>query len=364
MKAAELAAFFILSCHERFSGSGKSCGSCCKFENSSYYLADMRNLAFLLAPCVIAAATTAQPTSQTNVKDIVATARQLASEHKFKESFALLKDAIKKNPNCGECYLELAEENLKLRNLDEALSLLDKAIKQADNTSSRATAHRYKGLLLYSGDKKALQKAEAEFREALALDPTQVEARFNLGVTLLRQGSDEAGLSEIRKYLDTPGPKYDLQFAKRILENPRLARETLAPDFNVTTVDGSTLRLSQCSGKIVVIDFWATWCPPCRASVPEIKELVKKYPPEKLVVLSSSADSNEKDWREFIAKKQMTWPQFLDKDGHLAEAFGVHAFPTYIVIDRDGFIRKRLVGMNPQQSIAHQLKEELKSILE
>jgi peroxiredoxin len=191
-----------------------------------------------------------------------------------------------------------------------------------------------------------------------------VEARLKLGVTLIRETREDDGLAEIRKYLEASGPKDDVAYAKKILANPRVARDAMAPEFSVPTADGGQFSLTANAGRIVVIDFWATWCPPCRESVPEIKELLRKYPADKLVVLSASADKDEKTWRSFISKKEMTWPQFFDKDGRLAEMFGVDGYPTYVVIDRDRFIRKRLVGMNPQETIAHKLRDELKSVLE
>jgi thiol-disulfide isomerase/thioredoxin len=107
------------------------------------------------------------------------------------------------------------------------------------------------------------------------------------------------------------------------------------------------------------MDFWATWCPPCRASVPELKELTKKYPVEKLVLISVSADKDEGAWREFVAKKKMDWAQYRDGDDKVLKSFGIHSFPTYLVIDGDGIIRQRLTGLNPQQTVVHRLKDTL-----
>jgi hypothetical protein len=70
--------------------------------------------------------------------------------------------------------------------------------------------------------------------------------------------------------------------------------------------------------------------------VPEIKDLTKKYPSDKLVVLSVSADKDDAQWREFVQKKKMDWLQYRDDDGHVLRAMGVHAFPTYVVIDTEG----------------------------
>src|SRR5207248_2975337 len=111
------------------------------------------------------------------------------------------------------------------------------------------------------------------------------------------------------------GPGTD--YARKLIENPKRARGAYAPDFQVVTQTGDSLSSQSLAGKIVVLDFWATWCPPCRASLPELKELTKKYSSSNVVLLSLSADDNEIAWRDFISKKQMNWPQYWDKDHHM-----------------------------------------------
>jgi thiol-disulfide isomerase/thioredoxin len=131
----------------------------------------------------------------------------------------------------------------------------------------------------------------------------------------------------------------------------------------VRTLDGQDISLSQFAGKIVVMDFWATWCPPCRESVPELQALTRKYSRDKLVLISFSADNEEQPWRDFIAKKNMDWPQYWDRDGRIRREFSVNAFPTYLVIDPDGFIHQRIVGLNPQQSVVARLKDAVHAML-
>src|SRR5262249_30516641 len=141
--------------------------------------------------------------------------------------------------------------------------------------------------------------------------------------------------------------------------NPRRGREEFAPAFSLTTLQGQSMSLKDLGGRIVVIDFWATWCPPCRESVPELKEVVRKNPSDKLVLISVSADDYEQAWRNFIARKNMDWPQYRDSNKKIRESFHVNAFPTYLVIDGDGMVRQRIVGLNPQQSVVTRLKETL-----
>jgi peroxiredoxin len=95
-----------------------------------------------------------------------------------------------------------------------------------------------------------------------------------------------------------------------------------------------------------------------------LNDLTLKYPADRLAVISVSSDSNPEQWKKFITDKQMTWPQYIDSDHHMTKLFGIRAFPTYIVIDGDGFVRERIMSYDPQQSLAYRLKEPLKKLLE
>jgi thiol-disulfide isomerase/thioredoxin len=99
-------------------------------------------------------------------------------------------------------------------------------------------------------------------------------------------------------------------------------------------------------GKVVLIDFWATWCAPCREALPHIRNVAKKFQGEPLVVLSISVDTDEKKWKEFIAKNEMTWPQYRDNGftGPIAQLFAVRAIPHTFTIDADGVLQDEHIG--------------------
>jgi thioredoxin-like negative regulator of GroEL len=216
--------------------------------------------------------------TQSTPEEALTKAHDLYSQRKMMEAAGVLKSATKKFPDCARCYLELTGIYIQIRDGFAALNAVEGAIRVASTDDVRGTAHFYRGLLLYSGDKKQQSQAEKDFRDALSLNPKLTEAHLKLGVTLLREKHDDEGLAELRKYLEADGPKEEEIYAKKLLAHPGAANTPLAPNFTVPTIDGDQFSLVNNSGKIVVIDFWATWCPPCRASVPEIKELVKKYP--------------------------------------------------------------------------------------
>jgi thiol-disulfide isomerase/thioredoxin len=289
----------------------------------------------------------------------------LASQHYEDAANAFKKANQLRHDTCADCYLDLAVAQTRLGHPDDALKSCDKAISCASDDDLRTMSHTLKGNILVQmgNDPKKLKAAESEYRAALDLRANSAITHLNLGVTLLKESQTAEGIQELQTYLRiAPGDK-DADLARKLIANPKHAGQEIAPGFKVQTLDGETISLEQLSGKIVVMDFWATWCPPCRSSVPELKALTKKYPQTKVVLISFSADSDQQAWRDFVAKKDMGWPQYWDSDGRVRNAFGVSAFPTYLVIDQDGFIHERIVGLDPQQSVVARLKDSLREML-
>ena len=118
------------------------------------------------------------------------------------------------------------------------------------------------------------------------------------------------------------------------------------PGFTVTDLDGKTVSFADLKGKVVLVNFWATWCPPCRAEIPDLVALQDKYR-DKLVVLgiSEDEDATPQEVKAFGVAQKMNYPIVM-KTPELAKIFkGVSALPTTFVIDPEGKIRQRHVGM-------------------
>ena len=119
-----------------------------------------------------------------------------------------------------------------------------------------------------------------------------------------------------------------------------------APDFTLKTLDGKTVSLSDYAGKPVVLNFWASYCHPCREEFPLFKEQLAKDP-GKFVVLGVDAKDIESDAKAFAKAKQATWPIVVDGGGQVAQAYGVGALPQTFFIKPDGKVALRYYAQIP-----------------
>jgi thiol-disulfide isomerase/thioredoxin len=288
------------------------------------------------------------------------------SSGKFSEALDAFKNADKISHNsCFACMLRISMAYSSMRKYHDAAEAADKAISLSATDRQRAQAHNMKGRA-YLGqieiDAKMLSLAEQEFRAASEADQSVPIYHFSLGVALLKESRDSDGVQELQKFIDL-GPSAqqteELQLARQWVIQPGRARGNYAPDFHLSTAQGDEISLASLKGKIAVLDFWATWCPPCREALPDLKDLVKKYPPDRFALISVSVDQDEAAWRDYVEKKKMTWLQYHDIKSELYHTFDLHVIPTYIVIAGDGSIIERVQGTDPQQSISYRLKNIL-----
>jgi peroxiredoxin len=285
-------------------------------------------------------------------EDELTKGRALLRRSQFEDALKHFKKANElRDKKCAECLNLMADAYFGLEAYKNVIETADKVLALAgDDKQLLLKAYNNKGLALQSSaekkDQKKLQAAEAVFRQALTIEGVPPIVRYNIGVVLLQLNRDPEGIAELQEYVKLQPKANYTETAKKLIANPRRARENYAPDFSFTTSDGEHISLDDLQGKVVLIDFWGTWCPPCVESVPELRNLHKKYSKEpSFVLIGISSDTDDEVWRDFTEKNKMLWPQYRDKDRRILRAFGVRSYPTYVIIDHEGIVRHRSVGM-------------------
>lgn len=134
-----------------------------------------------------------------------------------------------------------------------------------------------------------------------------------------------------------------------------------AADFKLKTLDGKEVKLSDYRGKIVIIDFWATWCPPCRKGIPDLISLQEEFKKD-LVVIGISLDQQNtiKDLKPFIENYKINYPVVLGDEKVVKDYGGISAIPTSFIIDQKGNIVDSHIGLVPKTVYSDQIKSLLK----
>jgi len=125
---------------------------------------------------------------------------------------------------------------------------------------------------------------------------------------------------------------------------PALATPFAAVDFELRGEDGRTYRLSDYRGQVVLINFWATWCPPCRYEMPSLERLWQQVKDKGVVILAINVGENEDKIFEFMGQYPMTFPIPMDRDGKVIKAYPVMGLPTSYIISPQGKVTHRAVG--------------------
>ena len=130
-----------------------------------------------------------------------------------------------------------------------------------------------------------------------------------------------------------------------------------APRFRLPSLAGGEVDLASHRGKVVLLNFWATWCPPCVAEMPSLERLHRALGPEGLAVVTVSTDEDEEVLREFVAELKLTLPLLLDPGGRVAEgAYRTTGYPETFVLDRSGVLLRHHVGpaeWDTPEALAH-----------
>ena len=144
---------------------------------------------------------------------------------------------------------------------------------------------------------------------------------------------------------------------------PSLQVGSIAPDFSLQSSSDTIIMLSSLRGKIVMVNFWASWCGPCKEEMPAIQNVYSKYS-ENLMILGVNDDDSVSTIRDFARQFELTFPLLIDSTGSVAAQYGIRAYPSTFFIDRDGIIFRIMVGTMTQSTIEDILGEQINSTTE
>jgi thiol-disulfide isomerase/thioredoxin len=314
------------------------------------------SLAALAAVCLHAApaadaAKPGEPTDPKARKTFAAAEEWERTGNKIAAFDAFRKANKQDGGHCVECMRRAIFAGITLGEYKDAQAVAAEWLATAA-PADQATVHYLLGIALQrqalAAKKDALFSASsAEFKAAIEHDPGMAAPHYALGVSLANLHQDDAARAEFIAYVDSEKEGSSVsQRAARFAQRVDLARATMAPPFSAVAMDGQRISMDGLAGKVVLIDFWATWCGPCREALPHIQHVAAEFAGRPFVVMSVSLDKDEEAWKKFVAKHGMTWPQLRDGsfDGTLATRFGVHAIPATFTIDADGVLEDQHVG--------------------
>jgi peroxiredoxin len=140
----------------------------------------------------------------------------------------------------------------------------------------------------------------------------------------------------------------------------KIGSEKKAPGFSLKDINGLERKLSDFKGRVLIIDFWATWCPPCRQEIPHFIGLYDQYKSRGLEIIGIALDQNgEKTVKEFTAKNKINYTVLLGNEEVSDLYGGIAAIPTTFIVDKDGNIRKKYIGYNEKEVFERDIKELL-----
>jgi len=254
--------------------------------------------------------------------------------------------------HCQACQGKMIKYGVQLGDWKAAELAAQEMVGEAQGKQDLAIAH-HQAAVVYMDEGLDRRKdeyfahAHEELTAALAAYSNFPDAVFLDGQALARLQQDDAAKARFEQFVKMkPEGDPNRQRALRYIGRPDLARARMAPAFAVTTTDGKRITLDDLQGKVVLLDFWATWCGPCREALPHIREVARKFQGQPLVVLSVSIDDDQDKWKDFIAKNEMTWPQYCDNGftGPVTRLFDVHSIPHTFTIDAEGVLQEENVG--------------------
>ncbi|HEY4650796.1 MAG TPA: TlpA disulfide reductase family protein [Pontibacter sp.] len=211
------------------------------------------------------------------------------------------------------------------------------------------------------GFEAAFMAEQQRLRDFLAKHPASVVSAFGT-LTLIDPATDFAFADSMYTLYNKniPNSKYTAELGERLKGMRSTSVGQVAPDIVLPTPDGGTASLSSLRGKYVLIDFWASWCGPCRKENPNVVRMYNEYKDKGFEIFGVSLDQNREKWLKAIADDKLTWPHVSDLKGWesaAASLYNITAIPQTLLLDKEGrIIAKNLRGKELENKLAEVLK--------
>ena len=251
----------------------------------------------------------------------------------------LCREWIKGSPAMSE-YLAFIAANPYGKELDEAINVYNIAFNEYNNVSQ--TEENYRVLKQASRRVDSLQMKQSE--AFLAMIPENRDSKM-LAVIVGNYYSG-ASVDILEKIVNQFGEgvqeSYPIRkMKKRVAQVKASAVGSMAPEFELKDLEGNRVKLSSFRGKYVLVDFWASWCGPCRKEIPNIKQVYNSFADKGLVVIGVSVDQNEEEWRQAVEEEQVQYLQLSDIEGTTWKLYNFNGIPFITLISPEGVILER-----------------------
>jgi thiol-disulfide isomerase/thioredoxin len=260
--------------------------------------------------------------------------------------------------NLGSAQDTIGLAFLKLGKEQEALGILEKAVLNTNREMTEINEHYSDALARIGNPEKALE----EIGGFLQTEYSTARMKDLLKQAYVRKNGNDQGFDQ---YLKGLNEKFSNKLLADLEEN--IIKEP-APDFSLQDLEGNQVILSELKGKVVVLDFWATWCTYCLDSFPGMQETIKKYHGQDDIrfLFIDSWEYVEKEEKkqtvaDLMAKKKLSFRVLLDLEDKVIEAYKIRSIPTKLIIDKEGNIRFKKIGF---EGNTQKMVEELSRMIE
>lgn len=251
----------------------------------------------------------------------------------------LQREWIKGSPAMSE-YLAFVEENLYRKALNEAINVYNIAFHEYNDVNQTDENFRILKQASRRMDSLSVKQSEA----FLAMIPENRDSKMLAVIVGNHYGG--ASVDVLEKLISQFGAGVQesypiLKMKKRIAQVKASAVGSMAPEFELKDLEGNLVKLSSFRGKYVLIDFWASWCGPCRKEIPNIKQVYNSFADKGLVVIGVSVDQNDQEWRQAVKEEQVQYLQLSDIEGITWKLYNFNGIPFITLISPEGVILER-----------------------